>query len=387
MVEQWSRVAVHLYDYRWTPKGVLWDFNSLTATENYNAPGKFSFVVAADHKMMPTIVDPAANVRIVVDGSLFCSGRITELSGEVDATKGTVTVTGETWMSLLTWTIIYPVPLGGMTGQTTPWWQYAGDAESIVKRLVDEQVRSRLGWPIGVEASSGRGPQVQVSGRFQSVEDRLTDVFLSCGLDFRLQHSAPETATPLRFTCRTPRVWALPVNKFGVVEGGSWKTEPPTTTHTVVGSRGQGVQRKFFSALGASHSRWRREAFVDATDLEPSDTLTAAASDQQAQTKATQSVADGIGSSSLDITLVETRGFQWGDPYKLGDVITMEVGPTLKVTDRITSVTLSVKPDGGEEGGVLFTPTTGGWDKAQSTPVEAAVRRTVAAVKDLRAQK
>ena len=382
-VEQWSRVRIRTYDYQFRFTGDLWGFEKLEATRSWNGPGKLQVELPSDHPMIPTMLEPGSNAQVYLDGELFWSGRFTDPEGETDPLSGTTTVPGESWMALLDWTLGYPVPGSPLSNQSaTPWWQFSGPAESLVKKMVADNFTVRGLWPeVAVEATQGRGVTMQAAVRFQPIADRARVAMDLSGLAWFLDHTAPGTAKPLTFTARPTRTFPVLLNRFAVMQDGNWKLTAPQATHAIVGGRGAGVQRVFREATSTDHPRWRREAFVDANDLEVSDTMTAAQSDQAALDKAGETLKTAMATSSLDVELAGVPSFEWMNPYDVGDIVTMEVGAGLRIMDWIVSVDLRVDPDSG----IIVSPKTGGWEKARNRNVRDAVQAAVSGIKAIKA--
>ena len=144
------------------------------------------------------------------------------------------------------------------------------------------------------------------------------------------------------------------------MQSWSWTQNEPTATRTVIGGQGDGIYRMFRQVIDSGREVDMNriiERFRDARDTDDPDEL---------YSRGQETIDEGAAKAGLSLTLSETPAFKYGQNVRVGDVVTIQVGPGVTVTDVLTSATLSWTNDDGWK----ITPKVG--DVADSTDIVLA---------------
>jgi hypothetical protein len=255
-------------------------------------------------------------------------------------------------------------------------------AEDAVLDIVEKNLLTRLGRPVKMTTSRGRGGNARAAGilpdvRFTSVAEAVQPLLDWSGLGLY----ARQVDDLIEVGVWEPAVYGQELDiETGTLASGNGTVGYPDATRTVVMGPGEGPARAYElvvdAALEAEYG-YIIEVTKDATggDLDWPDEIP----DEQklpvryaldpriaadARTKflsylrgeGAEKLADGAPTNALSIELAENETFTFGGPtgYHVGDqVIVTSHG--IDFDDRITSVTLSVT----SEGKSTITPTLG----------------------------
>lgn len=152
-----------------------------------------------------------------------------------DTNELTLDFAGLDALSLLGDALCYPDPAGSASDQLRTRYRDSGPAETVLRKLVIDNVAGRLGYPITVPTSQGRGGQVTVNLFFKNLLEVVLKKCRAGGLGVRLGLVDTTSSTRARLQLefyepqdKTRRVILSP--DLGTVT--SWKQEDVVPTGT-----------------------------------------------------------------------------------------------------------------------------------------------------------
>lgn len=352
----------------------------LTVVPRHMQQPTASLVVPFTHAAVPLLMTAGARVEIDYMGQHLVGGIVSSIQGDGLKATSTLTVQVSDDYRLVTRMLAWPVPTGTVTsgsvsGQTVEYRTLTGPAETVLKSVIVENA-TRLGLPVTVLASMGRGATITATFRFHPIADRVIGLADAAGVGLTVVRSGSGFVVD----CYTPRVYPTVLTETSrVVRDWSWNRSSPSATRVIVGGQGNGVARTFRRVIGTTlESTWGDvvEVFTDANDLTTSADLDA---------RAAQTLVDNAPAAGLSVSLAENGDFRYdpsgaGASVRVGDLISMEVGPGIVVTDVLREATLSYSAGGG----LKVTPTVG---DSQSTDdqIFRALSNQAAAIRDQKA--
>lgn len=359
-------VALSVYDKDFTWQGYVPEFTALRATRRHAELSTMEFTAPPDVDVRAALAASGAHVVCTYLGAPFVGGWVSSDGGTLLPTDD-VTYTVQGHGALLRHLQGWPVPAAGTGGQTVPYWTMTGPAETVAKAVLAANV-TRLGLPVTVAPDLGRGATVSLASRFHPVADRLLPAIASTGIGVTVDLVE---GVGLVIDCYVPTVHTLPLTAAsGVIVAGTWRRVWPTVTRVVAGSQGEAEARVFFGPLvdAAREAEWGVviEAFIDARDTDDPAVVTA---------RMQEALDAGAPGVELSVSLVETPDFAYADPYYVGDVVPITLGPGVTTTDVIFEAELVSTVDGGHE----MTPRIG---KSSSGQVARAVDVLAVDVRD-----
>lgn len=332
-----------VYNKAFQRQGVVGNPISVTIIPKDFAPGMATIAMPADHRMVGPLLEPGARMwfkdfdsRDHLMSGWVANFRITgperRSRVEFDIIDDLVVI-----QRILGWV----VPTAPITGQGTAGtnWTLNDDAETVLKTALQVNGVDRLGLPIDIPPSLGRGAVVKGKLRFQSLYDRLIPVedgagIVNSGIAIGMQQN-PD-APGLRFNVWEPRTITKVLNeRSGIVQNWSVNGRNATITRGVAGGQGEGTLRLFReqadAALEAAFG-WKFEAFRDARDTNDPDVM---------YERIAETLTEGAAVSGMNVTLSETANFV-ARPGKIwiGDTVSMKLAGRT-VTERLQEVTLS----------------------------------------------
>lgn len=357
-------LRITVYDKAFARKGWLGNPESVTVTVGYNVVGKAEVKFPSNHPRAAAILTEGARLVIEYPGlSLpLITGPVTGVEGEGPEGQSTVTVTVTDDLSILWETLGWQVPTAAISAQNTAEYRtYTGNAETIVKTMVQEQAITRLGHPLTVAANLNRGAVVPggVKVRMHPLADRLFPAIEQAGLGVRVYQSG----TGLVLDVYEPRTYSKVISeKAGTLRSWKWNRTNPTATHVVGGGKGEGTARTFRTATDTTLANLygrKVEVFADARNGE-----TTAELDQSN----TEVLFEGKPQSGLDLELSETPHFRYGTVI-VGDTVTIKAG-TLTITDTLRTATVTWTA----EGGLKVQPVVGKLESSSDARVAGAIK-------------
>lgn len=274
---------------------------------------------------------------LTTDTGIRFSGAIQAFHTEATGQLLTTTVTGRDELHRLADRVIYPNPARGGDAQDRARYEAKGAAEAVLKKLVTlnagaEALEPRRSPRFQVEPSSGRGNRVAVSERFSNLLEVAQKIASQGGLAFTATH---EDDGQVRFRTRVPRDLTRQVR---LPATGETKLEAPTVTAVLMGGQGEGASRRI-----SMHSRdygWghRVEVFKDRRDTDDTEAIAG---------DAAEFLADSSETNSATLQIQEGAHRQFGTDYRLGDLITVELGNT-SISEALLEAEVTWTPLGRE---------------------------------------
>lgn len=346
-VRGWGKLEVTL---RWGEVG-SWNISgpAVGLIEQLAQPGYGLIVV--DPRGVP-LLNPDG---VLISGDVEDNGPRSWSADGQDAYPGTLTIAGGDDTAIVADEFAFPDPTQSVANQTAAAYDSrSGVAETVIKGYVSANVGSTRAAARGdasapnartvtVAADAARGSTVSYKARF----DRLMDVVRTLG-----QASTPKLAGRVTDTggVLTFDVYEG-VDRSGEIvfsrarrnlRGYSVSRSMPTATHVVVAGSGEGTARAFRERKdSAAANQWRRivRTFVDQRQTTDAAELDAAGDEELERNRR---------SGALSATAVDTPNMRFGVHFGLGDLVTVELEPTVTITDRVTAVTIAVTDKGIE---------------------------------------
>ena len=333
---------IEVYDKNFAMRGPVGDPIFTTVIPRWMAPGKATFAVAATHPRIADLVEVGARVWFKTrDGQHLMSGWVVRyrVSGPERRAVFEFDVVDD---FIITQRILgWVVPSAPITEQGTAGtnWELTGPAETVFLEALRVNAVNRLGLPIQIPTTQGRGLPTKARLRFQTLYDRLIPVEdgagiinSGIGIGIRQRYDAPGLTVDIW----EPRTIVQPINeRSGVVQAWSVNREHASATRAVGGGQGEGQLRLFRErvdpALEAAFG-WKMELFRDTRDTDDPTIMYA---------RLDETLAEASGSSGLSVDFSETANFIV-EPGKIwvGDQVTMTLAG-VTITERLQEATLS----------------------------------------------
>lgn len=332
-----------VYNKSFQRLGVVGNPLAVTIIPKRMAPGMTTISMPADHRMVGPLLDPGARMwfKDFDSDQHLMSGWVANFRITGPERRSTVEFDVIDDFVIIQRILGWVVPGNDIEHQNTAGtnWTLNDDAETVFKTALQLNGVTRLGLPISIPASLGRGAQVKGKLRFQSLYDRLIPVedgagIIDSGIEIGIQQN-PD-APGLLVNVWEPRVIDKVINeRSGIVRTWQANGRNATITRAVVAGAGEGILRlhrtKADAALEAAFG-WKFEAFRDARDTDDPDTM---------YERADETLKEGAAVSGLSVELSETSQFI-ARPDKLwpGDTLSLQLAGRT-VTDKLQEVTLS----------------------------------------------
>lgn len=357
-------LKITVYDKNFVRKGWLGDPESVTATVGFNTVGSAQVTFRSDHPRAAAILTEGARLVIEYPGLALplITGPVTGVEGQGPEGQSTTTVTITDDLSILWETLGWQVPTAAISAQNTAEYRtYTGNAETIIKTMVQEQAITRFGHPMTVANNLNRGAVIPggVKVRMHALAERLFPAVEQAGLGVRVYQSGPG----LVLDVYEPRTYSKVISEAaGTLRSWKWNRANPTVTDVVGGGPGEGTARTFRTAsdpaLAALYGR-KIEVFADARNGE-----TTAELDQSNS----EVLYEGKPKSGLELELSETPYFRYGTVL-VGDQVTIRAG-ALEITDILRAATVTwTRTDG-----LKVQPAVGKLESSSDARVAGAIR-------------
>jgi len=338
-----SELKITIYDKNFNRKGWLGAPESVTADIGFNIVGTAQVVFRADHLRRDDITTDGARMVIEYPGLSYplISGPVRFKGGKGPKGQATITATIEDDLRILWRLRGWQVPTAAISNQgTSEYRTYTGNAETIVKTMVSENV-ARIpseAARVSFAPNLNRGAVIPsgVKIRMHPLAERLFPAVEQAGLGVRCYQSG----AGLVLDVYEPRVYPKILSEeSGTLASWEWNQSSPDVTRVVGGGRGEGTARVFRSAIDAAlESQYGDviETFMDARNGE-----TNAEIDQSNS----EVLFEGKPKSGLSLELSETPYFRYGTVV-VGDKVTIEAGG-LQITDVLRTATITWTKDDG----------------------------------------
>lgn len=337
---------IEVYDKTFVRKKYIGAPIFVTVIPRHNLVGSATVCLLASDEAVAPLFQPGARmwIRDENDEHLM-SGYVTKRRGRIEGGIHRIEFDIEDDFALLRQVLGWVVPTAPITGQGSAGdnWVLTDDAETVVKTAMQVNAVDRLGLPLSIEASAGRGSVVTAKLRFHPIFDRLFPVedgagVSAAGVGFDIR----QDGAGFRLSTYVPRVYPRDLTtESGIVRDYSYNVDEPTVTRAVVGGQGEAQARVFRHVIDAGRETEIArilEIFRDARDTPDVDEL---------YERGQESIDEGGRKAGLSMSLSETPNFRYGKSVRVGDQISIKLNPDLTITDVLNEATLSWTREGG----------------------------------------
>jgi hypothetical protein len=377
-------VSVEVRDTNLVSKGPL-TWTKVDATTRYNRVGAWSITIpdTPTNRVLANITD--LGVLVNWNGVFTFTGFLEDWNPvrSIDATTGayvdSLVLSGADDLGVVANRIAYPNPAVVWTSQTAGGSDLqTGHCETVIKHFVNLNagpgaLTGRRAPHLTVATDLGRGTTVSYAARFANGVDLtlMNIIRLLVATGGPLGVSVVQSGGNLVFDCYVPRdlsqtAWFSP--QLGNLRTFNLSVANPTATNALV--RGAST---FTESLGTdAGNAWRHtELLIDQSGSTDATQITQAGTD---------AIAQGAGSTHLQLQAVDLPQLAFGTHYGLGDRVTVEIQPGVSYTDIVTAVQLVADATAGTAYTETATPTIGvseadiGSDKTALSMLAAEVR-------------
>lgn len=325
--------------------GEVSQYDDLALVERLNNVGRWTLVTS----------DPATAALLSArkSGLVVRRGDANLMSGPVDYMMREWRGGGQSWtfsgpddLVMVSRVLAWQKPTAAVTAQTDAYDKRSGTAEAVIRGYVVANVVTRLGLPLTVPASAGRGPTRNGRARMDNLLELCRN--LAGGdapvLTFRVVQGDDRD---LVWTVGEPSdltASGLFSDQVGTALEWTYTEEAPTATRVIVGAGDQGTARMFRATTDtAAESTWGvvSEWFKDRRDINPADD---SAADEVAEAL-TDEAADNTATQAFQMWIPDLRGAVYGEDFRVGDLVRAYPGG-VPLDDRITEAEIRVNGDG-----------------------------------------
>ena len=369
--------TIRVYDKNLNFKAFVGDPVSLVVTPRFNQTGTGVLEVEADHKAAEYLLATGARLTIYLRDQFLMSAKIHRRKAEGPTIDSVLTLYFKDDFRLLHQILGYAVPTLTIDNQgSSEYATYTGNAETIVKAVVVDNMITRLGMNIAVPTTQNRGAIVPdgVKFRFHPLYEQLFPAIEQAGIGVTFKQLNGSIVCDVY----EPPVFNRTLDEAsGVVASWKWEDVDAEATHVVAGGQGEGTARVFRdatdNALQADYNEVL-ESFRDARDADTDAVLVS---------RAQEELADKAPKSGFAIHLSETEHFQYGkDGLVVGAEVTISINGITR-TDILREVTLSYSRDEGLE----TTPVVGDIQDSPERTIANFLARLKKGITDLKVSK
>jgi hypothetical protein len=335
--------TIEIYDNNFNLQCFIGDPISVTATPRHNQKSTAVFTVPSSHHRLPELTAEGARCVLRYYGEFLMSGVINMRSGTGPGINGTIDIYLDGDFRILDNVLGWVVPSAVISQQnSSEYYVIAGNAESVVKDLVTNNVISRLGMPVVCANNQNRGAVIPggVKARFQTLRDLLLPAVENAGLGITFSQEGSQIVCDVYVPRTSPRVLS---ESGGMITDWRWSDANPTATRVVVAGQGDGTARVFRSLADTTAEAAYGdmvEVFRDARDADNTTLLDA---------RAQETLDEGKAKFGFSLTLAETATFRYGGTgVHVGDRVTVQLGFATR-TDILREATISWTRDNGVE--------------------------------------
>lgn len=369
--------TVKVYDKALNFKAFIGDPVSLVITPRFNQTGTGVLEVEADHKAAEHLLATGARLVIYLRDQFLMSAKIYRRKAEGPTIDSVLTLYFRDDFRMLHQILGYAVPGSSILNQSaSEYATYTGNAESIVKAVVTDNIVNRLGMNVTVATNQNRGDIVPdgVKFRFHPLYEQLFPAIEQAGIGVTFQQL---NGTIVCDVYEPPAFNRVLDEASGTIASWKWEDVDAEATLVVAGGQGEGTARMFRDARDmALESDYNEvlEVFRDARDAETDTVLTS---------RAAEELADKAPKSGFAIHLSETEHFQYGkDGLVVGAEVTISINGITR-TDILREVTLSYSRDEGLE----TTPVVGDIQDSPERTIANFLARLKKGITDLKVSK
>lgn len=308
------------------------------------------------------------------NGATLLSGPATsyvETWGPQDPGEGTLVVSGRDDLIDLARELAEPDPLVAVAAPTQANDKITGPAETVIRSYVNRNIglgarAGRVRHPMGQTADTGLGATVTGNARYDNLLDLVTSLAVAGGVGFRAAQDAGGIAPLFHVYAPVDRSATVVFSRTaGNLVGYSFTLTAPQVTRALVAGQGLGTARALSETSSAVlDDDWDAVArvFIDRRDTNNS-------AGELAQ-EAAAALVDGGATAGLAITPVDLPSQTYGVHYGLGDIVSVDIGGSTRVTDVITSVAVSAAGDRE-----ILSPTIGAAEAGDTVAMFGRLRR------------
>ena len=334
-----------VYDVAWRRVGAVESLTSASGVSVCNGVSSLTFAVDNDTPYAQELSSPGTRLELFDDGAFVQALRVPEYVIDLPRATGQVTVKAVGFDDLLDRLTGYPEPTktiaSGTVGTFANDYDTRGGAkpfETAAKGIIADAA-ARLGEPVTVVASQGRGPSYSAQVRSDNLADLLYPDADKAGMVITVGPTAGHDGYLVDVVPRGSVGFVI-TEASGLIEKGVVRITEPKVTRVLAGGQGEKADRQFYALTSPGReSAWgvAKEKFRDARDA--ADTATLAK-------RAQESMDEGAASYTVSLSLREAEGFRWRDGYEVGDAVQIRIGDLL-ITDWIRRVEWSWSKNDG----------------------------------------
>jgi hypothetical protein len=376
-----SPFEVLVYDKNREYQGVLPALPQASFTPRHNQQDSGVIVLPASHPAALDLANIGSHVVVYHKGEFLLSGACRLLTSQGLGSRQMLEFQVQGHWRLFANILGWQVPTGtytpGTVDQSAKEYDVrTGPAETVFKGFVSANA-ARLGLPVTVEPSEGRGDTVTVQSRMHSLADRLFPVVDQAGIGTRIRLDGGV----YHVEAYEPRTLPGVIDATGgVLSDLVWTRVPPEATRAVVQGPGDGTARLHRLVVdSALEAEWGDviEVAVDARDLDEEDPNLHALMEARGHER----LAENSTAYGIQIVVQQGRGFDYSTApggVVVGDRMKVELVPgSDPVVDVLRSATLSYD----RRTGPRFVPQVG---EQSQHPIQGLYRGVAQALKALR---
>ena len=363
-------MQIVVYNKAWARVGAIQAVTAIAGQELENGISVLQFTVDGDVSYAQAAASAGARFELYDGNDLIGGYELDEVTMTIPSRLSMVSVKAVGYAAVLDRLLGQPEPTRVIPLEET--YQFpveydhrSGPFETVVKGLVFDAAQ-RIGEPLTVVPTQGRGPVVTVDVRNHNLADTLWPLADRYGMSIRVGPNATSTGYLLDVVPRTePR--GIFVDGPGPLQAGVLTLRRPTAHIVVFGGPGEGVDRQFWQAA-ATDTRvqdWgvRGEVFRDARDVRDQGVF---------ERRWAQALEETGPSYGLTLELAEVDGFRWRRGYDVGQKVSVQVGDTV-YTDWVRRVEWEWRPGRGPGTGFSAKPIVGDHKGTATTDLVASV--------------
>jgi hypothetical protein len=340
-----------IYDRDFNFKGYIGNPIDLAVTPRFNETGTATVKMDLDHRLAADILAEGSRIVINKDGRFVLSGKIFQKNAEGPAVKGTLTFYVKSDFRVMHQVLGWPIPLSPLASQGKGVYDITGNAEMAVKTLVQYNAVTRLGLPITVAGSAGRGATLPagIDIRFHPLYEKAFPAIEQAGLGVTFEQQGAGIVCDVF----TPPVYPFVLTEeSGMLQWWSWSAADASATRVISEGSGTATDSKLYAlavdtALEASYNDATETHRLGSNGFSSTDTdavrLTALQADAE------EALAEGAPTAGFAVRLSETGTFRYGENnLVVGALVTISVGGVTR-TDYLREVTMTYSRDRGVE--------------------------------------
>ena len=327
----------------------------------FNNVGSWSLTMPYGDPLGDLLRTPGYGIIVIgPDNSTIISGPTlsAKLVQSPDDVRGEWVIEGADDTIVLTERLAYPDPaVADVSAQTVASDQRAGDAETVLKGYVDDNIGpsaplARQVDNLVIATDLERGGVVTQGARFTQLQELLYGIAESTNLGYDIQQVDDELVFDVYEPVDRSDTIRMDIENRQL-SSAEYGYSAPSFTRAVVAGQGEAVERLCIERTSAdslaAESLWGRriESFQDARQAE----LLA-----ELEQVGDEALADnGKTIVSLTVTPSDDIQMKYGRDWGLGDIITVVAGQ-IETTAVVTEVGISIEADGVRVGAVVGTP-------------------------------